>query len=130
MRRGIDMHTLTRGFQDRAQKSERRALAIGAGDMDRRRQLALRMIESRQQSLHALKREIDALGMQRGKPRDDSVNRLAHDSAVSLALTRAPEPAIASGRPAPAPWSTTRIIQPARGVICADAPPCPPCRAR
>ena len=40
--RGEDVHPQARCFEDRAQICDRRALAVGAGDMDHRRQLALR----------------------------------------------------------------------------------------
>ena len=95
MRRGIDVHALAGRFQDRAQEGDGGALAVGAGDMDHRRQLALGMIERGEQPLDAIERQIDALGMQRGQPRDDRVNRRRHGGA----LTRAPEPAIAAAHP-------------------------------
>ena len=74
MRRGIGVHALARGFQDRAQERDGRALAVGAGDMDHRRQFALGMIERGEQPLHAIERQVDALGMQRDQPRDDGVD--------------------------------------------------------
>ena len=60
------MHALARGFQDRAQEGDGRALAVRAGDMDHRRQFALGMLERGEQALHAIERQVDALGMQRG----------------------------------------------------------------
>ena len=53
------------GLQDRAQIGDGRALAVGAGDMDHRRQLGFGMIEPLQQALHAIEAEIDPLRMQR-----------------------------------------------------------------
>ena len=71
------MHAFSGGFEDRAHEGDGRALAVGAGDVDHRRQLALGMIERGQQPLDAIERQIDAFGMQRGQPRDDRVNRPA-----------------------------------------------------
>ena len=45
MRRGIDMHALAGRFEHRAHERDGRALAVGAGDMDDRRQFPLRMAE-------------------------------------------------------------------------------------
>ena len=59
------MHALARRFQDRAHESDGRSLAVGAGDMDHRRQPPLRMIERGKEPLDAIERQIDALGMQR-----------------------------------------------------------------
>ena len=63
------MHALAGGFQDRAQEGDGRALAVGAGDMDDRRQLALGMIERGQQTL----------------ARDRATDRCAWDAARSAA---------------------------------------------
>src|SRR5215218_7288770 len=43
--------------------------------MDHRRQLAFGMSEPRQQRVHAIEAEIDALGMERRQPRDQFVER-------------------------------------------------------
>ena len=50
-RRGENMDAQARGFEDRAQIGDRRTLAVGAGDMDHRRQFALGMIEPLQQPI-------------------------------------------------------------------------------
>ena len=63
--RGKDVDTQAGGFQDRAQVSDRRTLAIGAGDMDHRRELAFGMVEPRQQPVHPFQIKIDAPRMQR-----------------------------------------------------------------
>jgi len=42
------MHAQARGLEDRAQIGDRRALAIGAGDMNHRRELTLGVVEPRQ----------------------------------------------------------------------------------
>ena len=49
MRRSIDVHALPRRLGHRAHEGTGAALAIGAGDMDHRRQSALRVIELLQQ---------------------------------------------------------------------------------
>ena len=54
MRRRVGVHALSRGFQDRAQEGDRRALAVGAGNMNDRRQFSLGMVERGKQSLHAI----------------------------------------------------------------------------
>ena len=71
------MDAQARGFEDRAQIGDGGALAVGAGDMDHRRQLAFGMIEPRQQPVHAIEAEIDAPRMQRRQPRDQFTERLA-----------------------------------------------------
>ena len=71
MRRGIDMNALTAGLEDRAHESDGGALAVGAGDMDHRRQSAFGMAERGEQAPHPVEREIDAFGMQRGEPRNE-----------------------------------------------------------
>ena len=49
MRRGIDVHALPGRLGHRAQEGAGAALAVGAGDVDHRRQASLRMIQLRQQ---------------------------------------------------------------------------------
>ena len=75
--RGENVDAQAGGFEHRAQIGDRRALAIGAGDMDHRRQLALGMVELREQPVHALKPERDPARVQRGEPRDQLVERRA-----------------------------------------------------
>src|SRR5262249_24654586 len=70
--------------QDRAHECDGRALAIGSGDVDRRRQLPLRVAERGENAPHPIEREIDALRMQRGEPRDDGIDGgHAHSSAIA-----------------------------------------------
>ena len=73
--RGIGVHPQACRFQNRPQVSDRRALAVGAGDVNDRRQLALGMPEPRQQPMHPLKIEIDAFGVQGGQPRHQFAER-------------------------------------------------------
>ena len=80
------MHAFSRGFQDRAQEGDGRALAVGAGDVDDRRQFALGMIERAEQPLDAPERQVDALGMQRDQPREDGVD----GGHVNLAVITGP----------------------------------------
>ncbi len=87
--RGIDMHALARRLEDRAHEGDGRAFAVGAGDVDDRRQAPLRMIERGEKPLDAIERKIDALGMQRQEPRQHGVERrglglpIAHVTAGS-----------------------------------------------
>ena len=74
--RGIGVNAQLRGFQNRPQIRDRRTLAIGAGDVNHRRQLAFGMFEPLQQKLHPLQTQIDAIGMQRRQPRDQFAERL------------------------------------------------------
>src|ERR1700686_4726662 len=73
--RRIDVHALAGRFQDRAHEGDGRALAVGTGDMDQRRQFLFRMIERGKQVLDAVERQVDALGMQRQQSRQDGVDR-------------------------------------------------------
>ena len=73
--RGIGVDAQARRFQDRAQIGDRRTLAVGAGDVDDRRQFAFGMIEPLQQPMHPLEAEIDPLRMQRRQPRDQFAER-------------------------------------------------------
>ena len=50
------MGTEARGFQNRAQGRDRRAFAVGARDMNRRRQFALGIAEPREQAMNAAER--------------------------------------------------------------------------
>jgi hypothetical protein len=54
-----------RRFEESAQESDGRTLAVGAGDMHHRRQLVLGVAEIGQQPLDALKREIDQFRVER-----------------------------------------------------------------
>ena len=74
MRRGVGMYTLARSLQSRAQKSDCRPLAVGPGNMDHRRQFFLRVIERSKKTLDAIERQVDALWMQRGQPRNNRVD--------------------------------------------------------
>jgi hypothetical protein len=56
MRRCIGVHAQARRLQDRAHECDGRALAVGAGDVDRRRQLPLRVAERRQNAPHPIER--------------------------------------------------------------------------
>src|SRR5262245_63650605 len=121
MRRGINMHAQARRFEDRADERDGRALSIGPGDMNHRRQLAFRMPDRGQQPPHAIERKIDQLGVQREQPLDDGIDgwhwrRLYRNhSSARATLTRwaAPRshglgagsrPARATPAPRRAPW--------------------------
>src|SRR6202451_1701375 len=68
------MHALAGRFEDRAHEGNGRAFAVGAGDMDQRRQFLFRMIERGKQALDAIERRVDALGMQRQQSRQDGID--------------------------------------------------------
>src|SRR5262249_3430354 len=74
MRRGIDVHAQPRRLQDRAHESDGRALAVGPGDMECRRQPPLGMPERGEHAPHAIARPIDPVRMQRGEPRDGGLD--------------------------------------------------------
>src|SRR4029079_13555399 len=76
MRRGVCMCALAGGLQHCAQERARRAFAVRTSDMDHRWQLALWMTERGEQPLDAIERQVDALGMQRGQPLDDGIDRV------------------------------------------------------
>jgi len=67
--------TQARRLQNRPQVSDRRALGVGSGDVNNRRQLAFGVPEPLQQPMHPFKIEIDAFGMQGGQPRDQFAER-------------------------------------------------------
>ena len=65
MRRGVDVHALAGGLQHGFQKGCERALAVGAGDVNHRRQAILRIAELGQQRLDTAERKVDQPRMQR-----------------------------------------------------------------
>ena len=73
MRRRVDMHAQSRRLQDRPHESDGGALAVGAGDMNDRRQTPLRMVERVENAPHAVERKIDPLRMQREQPLDNGI---------------------------------------------------------
>ncbi len=68
VRRGVNVHPLARGFQNGARKRDCRTFAIGASNVDHRRQAMFRMPQPPKQPLDAVERKIDALGMQLQEP--------------------------------------------------------------
>src|SRR5262249_22706982 len=89
--RRVNVHTLARRFEDRPHEGDGRAFAVGAGDVNERRQPPFRMIERGKKPLDAAERQIDAFGMQRQEPREDGVDgvgvagRRVHAGAGRLA---------------------------------------------
>ncbi len=77
-----------RGFEAGAQEGDGRALAVGAGDMDHRRQPTLRLAQRRQQPQHAVERQVDELRMQPQQPLQDGVNAHAGLAGISAGSTR------------------------------------------
>ena len=124
MRRDVGVDPVAGGFEAGAQGRDRRALAVGAGDMDDRRQLVLRIAERRQQPLDAAERQVDQLRVQRAQPRQDRRRwsaRLMPASGVGGAAAPAGASARAAGRAMPPDR---------RRAARRAARPCRPCRAR
>ena len=72
VRRGVDVDAGAAGLEAGAQRGDDRALAVGAGDVDDRRQPALGMAERGEEPLDAAEREVDDLGVQRRQPVEDA----------------------------------------------------------
>ena len=89
VRRGVGVHRQARGLEPGAQHGDDRALAVGAGDMDDRRQPALRVAERGQEPLDAAEREVDDLRVQRGQAGEDRVAGRAHCAAARASSTGA-----------------------------------------
>jgi hypothetical protein len=83
MRRGVDVDRETGAFEDCSHKGDRRALAVGAGDVDHGRQAALWVVELAEQPLDAHERQVDRLWMQRQEARDQRVGGL-HPGAARI----------------------------------------------
>ncbi len=73
MGRGVDVHALARRLEEGAQIGDGRALAVGAGDMDHRRQPVLRPPEIVEQPQLALEVQVDQLGVQRQQALQDGI---------------------------------------------------------
>ena len=71
MRRDRHMHPPACGLPDGAQERARAALAVGARDVDDRRQVQLRVAQLVQQAHDTVQAEVDQLGIQRMQPVDD-----------------------------------------------------------
>ena len=67
-RRRIGVNAEARRFKDRAQDRDRRAFAVGAGDMNRGRQFALGMAETREQAMNAAERKVNLFGVEAREP--------------------------------------------------------------
>jgi hypothetical protein len=73
MRRGVDVHPVACGFQQRSREGGGRALAVGAGDVDDRRQVELRIAEPVEQPCDAIERKVVAFRVQRHQALDFAV---------------------------------------------------------
>ena len=71
--RGIDVDREAGRFEHRAHEGDGRALAVRAGDMDDRRQAAMRLAHGPEEALQAPERQVDQLGMKREKARQNRV---------------------------------------------------------
>ena len=74
---GVDVDAVAGALEAGAEHGDGRALAVGAGDVDHRRQAALGVAEGGEQALDAGEREVDDLGVERGQAVEDAVARLA-----------------------------------------------------
>ena len=81
MRRGVDMHLPPVGFEHRPHEGGGRPLAVGAGDVDHRRQAPLGMAEIGHQHIDPLEREIDLARVQMEQALQDGV-RSFHEAAA------------------------------------------------
>ena len=79
MRRGVDMDALAGGLEHGAHERGGRALAVGAGDVDHRRQAALGMAEVGHQRFDPVERQVDLARMQAEQPLQDGVGTF-HES--------------------------------------------------
>ena len=91
MRRGVDMHAQARGLGHRADERAGAALAVGAGDVDDRRQALLGMVEFGQQRAQPVEAEVDQPGMQACEAGDDLFDRAS--------VTRPPGSSLPRSRP-------------------------------
>ena len=74
----IDMHLLAARFEKGAQIGDGRALGIGAGHVDGRRQPVLRIAQLLQERQHAIEAEIDQLGMELAEAGENGVGAGHH----------------------------------------------------
>ena len=75
MRRGVGVDPVARGFEHGPKMGDDRTLAVGAGDMHRRRHAPFRMVEGGQQTFDPSKGQVDLLGMKGRQAADDVVTR-------------------------------------------------------
>ena len=68
------MNPIAGRFKAGAQERDRRALAIGSGNMDDRRQTILRIAEPRHQTAHPIKGKIDRSGVKPAQAFEDRVD--------------------------------------------------------
>ncbi len=97
MRRGVDMGRLPRRLDHGAEEGGGRSLAVGAGDVDDRRQAPLGMPEPRQEHAHAVEREVDLARIERLEALEDRAG-MVHPGSPAR-----PRPARAGPAAAPAP---------------------------
>ena len=64
MRRGIDVHPQALRFENRPKEGDQRTLAVGAGNMDHRRQISFGMAEIGEQPDDTIERQVDDARMQ------------------------------------------------------------------
>src|SRR5262249_20661293 len=94
MWRRIDVYAPAGRVEHGPQVGDDRALAVGAGDVDDRRQAALRMADRVEQPPDAAERQVDELRMQLRQPLEDDIGgtlvchqiRPAQDQAVKITI--------------------------------------------
>ena len=96
-------------FEDRPHEGDGRTLAVGAGDMDHRRQLLLRIAQPLEQAQDAPERQVDQLGMQREEARQQEVGCAHADTGLPAGVEavrqrRAAARVQGHSRPAAAAW--------------------------
>ena len=89
MRRGIGVNALASLFHACADHRLGGPLAIGPGDVDHRGQIAFGVSKRRQKAVHAVKRQVDDLGVQGHHAIKNGVGTRGHFFAVSTASTGA-----------------------------------------
>ena len=130
MRRGVDVHPRAGGLEPGAQHRHHRALAVGAGDVDHRRQPPLGVAERGEQPLDAAERQVDHLGMQRRQALEDAVARRRSwggRAACAASSARRRQVAVHVGR---LRWSGAAAASRARRAGPCAPPPGRACRGR
>ena len=81
MRRGVDMHAQAGGLGHRPDERAGAAFAVGAGDVDDRRQALLGMVQAAQQGVQPVEAEVDQPGMQALEAGGDFFDDVVHAAA-------------------------------------------------
>ena len=82
VRRGVDVDAVATRLEPRADHRDGRAFAVGAGDVDHRRQAAFGMAERGQKPFDPTERQVDDLRVQRHQAFEDAVARRVHGTGA------------------------------------------------